>query len=459
MLTQEIADEFGYDLDVLENYIKNFQPVPELEWLKQYPDCRFITELSDENKQVFDYGWKMLMDEAPDLEITYQDYAENKIVIGGQKRKLFKYLNNQSLAQEIGKYKLPNKKLYLVISINFEDFLMATTGNSWTACTDLRGGDYKFTNIGNIFTNGRFIVYITDKVETEFKGLKSYNKIFRAYGFINDKSEMITNIFYPIKEYLNIDGPNGKIKSVENEMFSKYSFNKIYNKYGYFFYPYLDYSTLENEKFKIENQYIRFKPLVDIGGKIKKYDELFSFSQSQKGEKFVNCLWSTCDICGSVNGEIETIGDKNYCQDCLPNAKQVCAVCSQEKHCTFSEDNSFICDDCIETKYGRKDVSKCSCGTLIRKLKEEKCRWCRSDKEDCFKNIKFDYLNNSSKYSYYLHKHVETIPADLEYNEGIFEAAEMYIKKYRPKNVIKQGNEIIYQDIGWKLVKGNLEKI
>ena len=172
MISKEISEMFGYNFNTLKSYIDNWQPVEELKWLSDHQDRRFIREIADEEREYFDRGWHELREAKPDLKISYRDFVDNKIEVNGQKRKLFKYINNKELSELVGKYKLPKTKLYLVISTNFDDFLMCSTDNSWTACTNLKNGDFRYTTIGNIFTNGRFIAYVTDLNLNRLKGLK-----------------------------------------------------------------------------------------------------------------------------------------------------------------------------------------------------------------------------------------------------------------------------------------------
>lgn len=434
MINEELSELFGYDYSVLKDYIDNWQPVEELAWLNQFSDRRFIREIKDEEREYFDRGWKELREAKPDLKISYRDFVDNKIEVGGQKRKLFKYINDKDLSELVGKYKLPKTKLYLVISTNFDDFLMCSTKNPWTACTDLTSGDFKFTTLGNIFTKGRFIAYVTDLTQKEFMGLESYKMFYRCFGFINQNNEMVGNLWYPIKEYMSF--PNEHFKSVtevENKI-SKYGFDKIFNNFDFFVYPYLDYSLFtKDDKFEFLDSYFRFHPIIEYkNGETKSYSSRIMYSENGLEES----LWRFCDCCKTKKGNIITFGKKNYCPECFKKETIVCEHCGKTikaSETLFTEDNKFICNDCKTIIYKRSDVKQCNCGTLIKKKGEENCKFCRSLEVDAFKNTYYDYLGkNGNLYTYFKHIYVkdeDVLPPGIKYDEEVYENKEIYVER------------------------------
>lgn len=444
MISEEISEMFGYDFSVLKNYINNWNPVDELKWISSYKDRRYIREIKDEEREWFDRGWKELREARPDINISYRDFVDNKIEIDGQKRKLFKYINNKELSELVGKYKLPKTKLYLVISTNFDDFLMCSTDNSWTACTNLKKGDFRYTTIGNIFTNGRFIVYITDMKPKTFRGLESFNMFYRCFGFVNQDGKMVGNIWYPIKSYMAFKDDHFESVSFTKNKVAKYGIDKVYNKFGFFVYPYLDYSIVNKDTGKIEflNDYFRFYPFVILeDGSSKLYSSLIKFTgnDEENGNNLVDMLWKYCDVCGTWHGNIETIGNYNYCPDCAKKVTIKCDRCAKEiklLDAHFTEDNEWICDDCKKSIYGREDVKVCNCGTLIKMKGKDQCKYCRSYKVDAFKNPEFEYIkfnqNPTNVYSYFRHAYTpdsrgNCVPPNLRFDDDTFSELEKYI--------------------------------
>lgn len=437
MITEKISEMFGYDYSTLNDYINNWKPVDELAWLNQFQDRRFIREIKDEEREYFDRGWHELREAKPDLQISYRDFVDNKIEVDGQRRKLFKYINDKELSELVGKYKLPKTKLYLVISTNFDDFLMCATKNPWTACTDLTDGDFRFTTMGNVFTKGRFIAYVTDLEKKEYEGLESYKMFYRCFGFVNKDGEMVGNIWYPIKTYMAFQDDHFKcVRDVKNKD-AKYGFDKVFNKADFFVYPYLDYSILDTDtdKYYFSDDYLRFHPIIQYkDGEVVSYSDKIKF----EGDCLFNMLWRNCDVCGTVRGNIQTIGDHNYCPDCYSKAQIKCDNCGKEillKDAHFTEDNTWICSDCIEKVFGRKNVKTCSCGTLIRMKKKDHCKYCRSEKTDAFKNDEFSYFKNgnyNNLYTYWRHAYVpdsrgNCIPPHLRYDDDVFSETEKYL--------------------------------
>lgn len=443
MISKEISEMFGYNFNTLKSYIDNWQPVEELKWLSDHQDRRFIREIADEEREYFDRGWHELREAKPDLKISYRDFVDNKIEIDGQKRKLFKYINNKELSELVGKYKLPKTKLYLVISTNFDDFLMCSTDNSWTACTNLKNGDFRYTTIGNIFTNGRFIAYVTDLKPKSFKGLESYNMFYRCFGFINKDGEMVGNIWYPIKTYMAFQDEHFKCVTDVSNKDAKYKIDKVFNEYDFFIYPYLDYSVLDTDSgnYYFSDSYLRFHPIIEFkDGTIKQYSSKIKYEGSNfDGDNIKDMFWKYCDVCKTWHGNIETIGDYNYCPDCAKKAIIKCDHCGKEiklLDAHFTEDNKWICDDCIKVIYGRTDVKTCSCGTLIRMKCRTRCKYCRSEKADAFKKEEFEYVKPIQEpmnvYSYFRHAYVPNneggyIPPHLRFDEDIFSETEKYV--------------------------------
>src|SRR5574344_1341629 len=133
MKYEELADfasSCKYDKKIIEEYINNFKSVKELSFLDGLEDNRLIMKLSSKEKESLDKGFQILKEKEPDINISYEEFQSNKIVVNGQTRKLFKYIHHQKLSEQIGKYKLPDKELYIVVSNNFNDMVLASTENS-----------------------------------------------------------------------------------------------------------------------------------------------------------------------------------------------------------------------------------------------------------------------------------------------------------------------------------------
>ena len=302
-------------------------------------------------------------------------------------------------------------------------------------------GDFGYA--GNIFTNGRFIAYVTDLKPKSFKGLESYNMFYRCFGFINKDGEMVGNIWYPIKTYMAFQDEHFKCVTDVSNKDAKYKIDKVFNEYDFFIYPYLDYSVLDTDSgnYYFSDSYLRFHPIIEFkDGTIKQYSSKIKYEGSDfDGDNIKDMFWRYCDVCKTWHGNIETIGDYNYCPDCAKKAIIKCDHCGKEiklLDAHFTEDNKWICDDCIKVIYGRTDVKTCSCGTLIRMKCRTQCKYCRSEKTDAFKNEEFEYIKPIQEpmnvYSYFRHAYVPNneggyIPPHLRFDEDIFSETEKYV--------------------------------
>lgn len=436
-MNPKICAYFGYDNNVVNDFLRvREEEEPELKFINDCENHRYIHKMTDEDKEKFDLGYKVLREKRKDLDIDYSSYSRNKITVDGQERKLFRYLKDSALSEEVGKYKLPNRDLYFVLSTNPDDFVLCSTNNkSWTSCTDLLNGDFKYTAMGNIFTGGRFIMYITDLTEKEFLDAKSYDMIFRAFGFIGNDDKLYSNIWYPMRANMDIDIGDIHINHVKGQVRSKYLITKIFNKFGSFTSPYMDFGQVFNDNdydisldFLVDENYHHFYPKTYFANNKEMKTSAYYWYD---GCNINTSIKRRCDKCGTNIGYIETHGKLNYCEECMKEVTEVCCVCGKRKHnCHYTEDNKWMCDDCVK----ENNIRLCSnCGTTIRMKNKNECKYCRSTKIDPFKNIQYEYFDKKAGNvrDYFRHCYVEPgdVPPGLIDDEDFFEEHEIYLKR------------------------------
>jgi hypothetical protein len=415
MKYEELADfasYFKYDKKIIEEYINNFKSVKELSFLDGLEDNRLIMKLSSKEKESLDKGFQILKEKEPDINISYEEFQSNKIVINGQTRKLFKYIHDQKLSEEIGKYKLPDKELYIVVSNNFNDMVLASTENSsWTSCIDIKNdGDFRLTVLSNIFTEGRFIIYITDLSEKNFNNIKSYNAFFRSFGFVEESGKLVSSLLYPDRINFSFKNDKIKIEEIKETAVSKYKIDIIPNNDKIFIFPYFDNGCV----FKKDNDFYYscsekntgYKPSVlnTDTKNIFDYDKIFSITKGDEN----SCLKKRCDECGKKSPFIITFNGKNYCHECYKTHKEKCQFCGKETKCQMTTEGLIICADCIE----RKHMKVCMrCGSVFKKSRFKSCEYCRSGKYDPFRKI--DYFN-PKKNNFYLYEKHQLFSSDGE---------------------------------------------
>jgi hypothetical protein len=96
------------------------------------------------------------------------------------------------------------KDIKFCISLNYADFLLASTNNPFTSCLDLKHRGYWSGLPSLIADDNRAICFITDMQEKTFRGIKSLNMIERCWIFtmINTESKnvyIMPNKMYPLK--------------------------------------------------------------------------------------------------------------------------------------------------------------------------------------------------------------------------------------------------------------------
>ena len=150
-----------------------------------------------------DKGWETFINNfrsfCKKYPLSYEDFKKNKVTINSQQIKLQKailnfYINNRNedeilfsfernfneyeiknIFEIIGSKKIGNKnKLYLVLSLNFADWFLCSTKESWTSCLNL-DSDYEnayWTGLpGLIGDKNRALVYLTDGTKKEYEGI------------------------------------------------------------------------------------------------------------------------------------------------------------------------------------------------------------------------------------------------------------------------------------------------
>jgi hypothetical protein len=135
----------------------------------------------------------------------YRNYKSNSIVVGKQKRKLFKFLlDNQLISKEI-MVKLSQTKVgtdvYLCISRNPIDYLFCSTGQSFQSCQDTR---YALNGLGSLILDpNRVIIFVTQEKAVPYtlkEQFHYFRYIQRSWALIMDNDTVVAIRNYPTKK-------------------------------------------------------------------------------------------------------------------------------------------------------------------------------------------------------------------------------------------------------------------
>ena len=124
----------------------------------------------------------------------------------------FKYNSNLERAireawEVIAENKKSKKQLYVVLSLNYSDWFLCSTGESWTSCLNLYGdGGTYWISIPSIFADkNKCLIYITDGQQKTVFGLTKERFINRTFGFLDESNNLYLVRHYPNSTYESIN--------------------------------------------------------------------------------------------------------------------------------------------------------------------------------------------------------------------------------------------------------------
>lgn len=158
-------------------------------------------------------------------------------------------LNSNYLGNRVKK----NDNLKVCFSLNYADWFLCSTNNSWSSCLSMENSlGYWAGLAGLVCDRNRIMIFVTDMKEKEYMGVKSYNMIKRLWAFTcmdtAGKGDCILcNGVYPNKE-----------KCFDLTIFNVFpkEYNIFYSKYdkdctliGKYFMPIIWHEGKKGKKF------------------------------------------------------------------------------------------------------------------------------------------------------------------------------------------------------------------
>lgn len=274
--------------------------------------------------------------------------------------------------EDIGRYKIPNKKLYLVLSINYADWLLCSTAESWSSCLSLEGQYYHglFTLPGDL---SRALLYVTDGSFKEYLGIKVEKIISRSWVLLGEKNQKAIVKFYP-NEFLGLDlikkitNDNSYImaSNLSSHIKSKNNYVPLFFEKGISVTPYNDRSSLLLSSGGVEQ-------LIKEGSGLTVFDKHFerkntdtlvklfcrSFKSYVNEKRNLNqdINYTPKECCKCHNKEVKnSFNGQFYCQTCFTELFTSCKHCGE----IMPKDKGEYCDNCKPLF----EIVKCSiCGT------------------------------------------------------------------------------------------------
>ena len=296
--------------------------------------------------------------------------------------------------EKIGTVKTPNskKKVELVLSFNFADFMMCSIKESWTSCYDLEKGYYWFAVPGLIGDKDRALMYLTDGRKKEFMGIEVDSMMTRSWIMLTDDNRKGIVKFYPNDNYNSssikkMTGDDSYFDLMDNACNGKNNIKFPFFKSGMFFTTSNDACALGsidkdlNARWRygrgggvqaIDKYLKRMVPFNNYGHDFfkdlerngKQYNDLILISRCSEcgsaevrhhheGKKFCSACFtkkfSICFKCGIVHLRENTteINGRKYCPLCVPKPF-TCPKCGQEKYNPVLIEGTNICKECAD---------------------------------------------------------------------------------------------------------------
>lgn len=422
---------------VFKEKLYNFEIDPFYQkYLSLGSDLRQSFLIPKENYKDIDKGWRTFQKFFPSFvstfDITYDNYYRNKFTKGKQELKLFKaakafYEKNEDLQVEvtgelefvirnnlkpkqeafensfkeivesIGEDKIPETDISLVVSFNFADWFLCSSGEKWHSCLSLnRDNESAFWAglPGLIVDSNRCFIYITDGRKKTVNDITTDRFIVRTFGVLTEKDIVSPLRYYPqnfippyfIPEIVPFPLYKAASYNSESEHFehwvSKNSFKPLRFKNGYTSFIYQDGSKFlgisKDNKVRISsgsgdsyyfNEYnklyanpIYYFPKGNLSDLISENAEIDEFT--------CNCDYS-CEHCGTGLSEDDAYWayDYPYCEECYNEMFFSCEHCGETHYnedCFYVEGEGGLCERCFNKRYFTCE----SCGE-IHSLNEE----------------------------------------------------------------------------------------
>lgn len=260
--------------------------------------------------------------------------------------------------------KISKEKFQLVISFNYADWFLCSTGEKWTSCLNLDGNsaNYWYGLPGLMGDKNRVMIYLTRGEKKTAYGIEADKYLFRTWALLDSDDKLNIVRWFPREDigtfglYNLIEEKTGiKINKKycilnENDNFhSKYEIKLIYTVQDFSLFPYLDYAKFTNhdETYLISGESGMFHK--KRGYRYVSSDEMCSYDDFSSLSELID---NNTDICSAINDSVickhcgYNIGEDGEYYN--PEGELICINCFDE--------NYFVCRDCGETHSIREEV-------------------------------------------------------------------------------------------------------
>uniref|UniRef100_A0A6H1ZQY2 LIM zinc-binding domain-containing protein n=1 Tax=viral metagenome TaxID=1070528 RepID=A0A6H1ZQY2_9ZZZZ len=338
----------------------------------------YLLEESEGTDEVYRYYCNRILHENKELDLPkevkfkdlldYNVFKSNKIKIGKQTYKLFKYIiDNKILREDVIKLittsKTKNKSTYLCLSRNVIDYIFCSTNQSFTSCVSLeKSGKMEGLGLAGLSVDpNRFMCFTTQGLPRKYilrdQELDHFLYISRWWNLLGKR-----DYIYPIRAFGNIITDTREIiKSLKLKVFndenkpfiSKFSFDPIRYQNDDHSMIYLDSIGIKFNKSKE----IFYSNIEGSTGSHNNFNSDWRFNQIENFEQLAEERYY-CESCEDGLNEDTAFfvegTDLIYCEQCYSSRYATCQNCDNEvcmDDSYRSPNDSILCESCFYDRY------------------------------------------------------------------------------------------------------------
>jgi hypothetical protein len=347
-------------------------------------------EMKNEGFECSDTSFKKKLTNSVDLEYNISS-NRSKLYLKVDKKNIQTIIEKDinSKLEHIGKFSLPkNKGLELVISGNFDDWLLCSTEEKWTSCLNLEssfsGAHYNGLP-GLVIDKDRVLIYATDGNKKSYMGITADKFLSRTWALLDSTNTFNLIKFYPLEIFddkILTNKTKLKFKKIDTNFKSKNPLDFLYyrytEKYRISCYLFLDRAYLWQDSDK--KIYVRgadgnnfsyvVKNIKSKDTRINNGENVFRHSAGvkflvEKQQKLTDYFYKELHItnirCGSCGtgldddepGSYINYNDQLYCPSCFNKRFEKCSCCGTY----IRKERGGICETC-KTEYFKR-CDKC----------------------------------------------------------------------------------------------------
>ena len=281
--------------------------------------------------------------------------------------------------------KLSKDEVYLVLSINYADWFLCSTSESWGSCLNLQGDMvYWYGLPGLIGDKNRVLAYLTTKEKKNYRGIEADKMITRSWALLDEENNFNFVRWYPNNEFntggvielLNKETGNKFIAPEDegNYYKTKYYLEPMLNYHDKGIFPYLDYSRMKSNDDGIYIEYSNsgsiytycyddYQKKFEVKGDTAYDDDDEPFQTLgyliENKTDFLTAISEESIYCSECNGRVcdnedYFIDGYHYCEHCYHNNFITCEQCQEPVHSdNYIEtgEGDYVCEYCLNRHY------------------------------------------------------------------------------------------------------------